>query len=81
MGPYSRRFFFFEISFAECCGLALGKGKGWRRMGHGPLFQKVFFRNILCQVLRPQRPSLPSVRHGTRQSIFVFFNFDFKFFL
>ena len=29
-----------------------------------------------CRVLRPgtrQRPSLPSVRHGTRQSIFVFF--------
>ena len=33
-------------------------------------------KEALCQVLRPgtrQRPSLPSVRHGTRQSIFVFF--------
>ena len=26
VGPYSRRDFFFEISFAECCCLALGKG-------------------------------------------------------
>ena len=41
-------------------------------------------KKALCRVLRPgtrQRPSLPSVRHGTRQSIFVFFYFDFKFFL
>ena len=33
-------------------------------------------KEALCRVLRPgtrQRPSLPSVRHGTRQSIFVFF--------
>ena len=35
-------------------------------------------KEALCRVLRPgtrQRPSLPSVTHGTRQSIFVFFEF------
>jgi len=41
-------------------------------------------KEALCRVLRPgtrQRPSLPSVRHDTRQSIFVFLNFDFNFFV
>jgi hypothetical protein len=40
-------------------------------------------KEALCRVLRlgtQQRPSLPSVRHGTRQSIFVFlFWFQKKF--